>query len=82
MCPNLEPDRAGSRHRFRCVPLYAAARRAGAVSTRYFLPRRPRRVPHCAVRGPAHSRNRQLLGQPGTRPPTHGLATSPKEVLK
>jgi hypothetical protein len=37
MCPNLEPDRAGSRRRCRPVPLLAAARRAGAVSTRYFL---------------------------------------------
>ena len=39
--PNLEPDRAGSRRRCRCVPLPAAPRRAGAVSTRYSLPRRP-----------------------------------------
>jgi hypothetical protein len=41
MRPKLEPDRAGSRRRCRCVPLLAAARRAGAVSTRYSLPRRP-----------------------------------------
>ena len=34
--PYLEPDRAGSRHRHRCrcVPLYAAARRDGDVTTR------------------------------------------------
>jgi hypothetical protein len=41
MCPDLEPDRAGSRRRCRSVPLPAAACRAGAVSTRYSLPRRP-----------------------------------------
>ena len=37
----VEPDRAGSRRRCRCVPLPAAPRRAGAVSRRYSLSRRP-----------------------------------------
>ena len=49
MCPELEPDRAGSRHRCRCVPLPAAACKAGDVSTRYFFV--PLRFPKLRVAG-------------------------------
>jgi hypothetical protein len=67
MCPNLEPNRAGSRHRCRSVPL-AAARRAGGASGRYFLrldrssnPRVGGRERRCASRS---LRSHRLLANP------------------
>jgi len=55
--PSLEPDRAGSRHRCRSVPLPVAARTAGDVSVRYFL--RPGSFPNRA------SEVRVFPGAPG-----------------
>ena len=63
---DLEPDRAGSRHRCSLVQLHAAARKALSVSTRYFLPFRSFPKPCVAGSSPAGGA-RRLCGINGLR---------------